>query len=336
MRSSLWSSVPPTGSLDVDWSVWLEPWFALPLVQSSGPSSGTLSAGEDDTLTFAVTSNFTGHPGLVDYPSNFSDTTYQTLTPLLHRLHVGVDGFTVAPEAGYAGEGPGALPGDRTQYTAFNGWIVEQDVEFEVSDPWIVVTDAYPPIGPTILPNGSNAFTVELDDTGLQTGIYDGTVTWRSLDSGNPAFEITRSVKLDVGRYISGGTYKPPLTFTINAANPVEDIPISWTGPTTPITDADVAVVLSTLSLGSGFAKVSIVSPDLGTEVDLERSLGVAGGIDAIFDDDTHPPEDPVHDLEDLNGEDPDGTWLLRVQRLSAQTNLSVALGRFEVRLHVD
>ena len=216
-----------------------------------------------------------------------------------------------------------------------NRWIMNQGVDVVADQPWIGILDEYPPFAPTIEPEETNFYTIAFDPSGLPTAVYEGAVTWSSLDSGTPSFELTGVVRLDVGRQISGGVYSPPLSILLNDLNPVEDVPLTWSGPTTPITDADVAIALTVTPVTKGQpvrVKLSVVSPN-GTEVALDNVL-TTGGLSLIYDDDTAPPDDPAG-LAAMNGETPDGTWLLRIERL-AIFDVVVDVSRFEVRLHVD
>ncbi len=100
-------------------------------------TAGTLPEGSSVNLLFQPANALIGGQGVHEVVLPIFDYTYETREPLVHRVHVGVDGFTVWPEDSFDGEGLGVEDGETMTYTASNRWWVDQDMQVEATAPWM-------------------------------------------------------------------------------------------------------------------------------------------------------------------------------------------------------
>jgi hypothetical protein len=285
------------------------------------------------TLELAPADVFVQSQGVSEFTTFLEDQTYHTMHPIRHTFYAGVEGFVLDPKGDFVGAGPGALPHETRSYAVMNRWAVDQEVEIFADVAWVRFDGVTGPVTRDILPQKGSTVELGLDATGLARGTYSGTVTWRSLDSGSPSFERTSGVLMDVGREVFGGAFTPPLTFTIDDANPLVQIPIAVGGivPGT-VADADIrvqVVVTSPENAHSG-PRLSIVSPS-NTVVQLITQ--VPGSLNVTFDDDTHPPSGELADFDD---ESYHGDWLRFDRTAGNAESYDVTLSLAEVRLYVD
>lgn len=297
-----------------------------------GPSAGTLSPGQQATLVIGPSQGAVQQSGLYQGTTPFFDTTYGTRSPVLHRVHSGVDGFVVFPADPFDGEGPGAPHGATANYRSSNRWLTSQSMKAEASDPWILLNGQSGVPQYFTIPQGSLPvpLTIEVDGSGMQPDVYVGAVTWTSLDSGQPPFAIQREVRMDLCRDVAA------LTPMVVYVDPNEDLDIPLmvnAGPGTTVRDLDVGLGLEVTAGGGGgkrgvYATVVEPGPDVATALLGENLFSVH----TIYDDDTNPGLEP---LTVFDGHQASGTWLLRLSHDATET-LEVTIDRFEIRLHVD
>lgn len=290
----------PTGSREVDWSVSQEGVVQV-LEVRQGPSSGTLQPGTGTSVVIGpAPTSLLDAPGLVEATMPFFDAIYGTRTPIRHRVHVGVDGFTVAPTDRFAGpEGLGVPHGSLRTYRMANRWGVPQPMTVRAYDPedpqqeqwpqWLTLDGARLPISVTLPCPKCGTVPIELavDGTAVLPDTYEGRIVFSSDDSGYPPFEITTEVYFDHCREIFADTTLPIEVKNLppeeSHSQPVLAMP---TGGTI-VDDVDMIVELGSVLGGEDreFA-VYLASPD-GTEVELKRENDP---FQRVYDDTTSPP----------------------------------------------
>lgn len=296
-----------------------------------GPGSGTLSPGQQESLVIGPSQGATSQAGAVEATVPFFDTTYGTRSPVLFRVHSGVDGFTVFPTDPLDGEGPGAPHGTKAAYQASNRWLAAQSMVATATDPWITLNGQGGVPQFFTLPQGSLpvSVTIGVNGTGMQPDVYVGSVTWTSLDSGQPPFEMEREVRMDLCREITS------LAPTVVSVPPNADYDVSLlvsSPPLTTVRDLDIGLGLAvdTRSGEPRGVNATIVEPGpAGTTALLGENIFSQN---SIYDDDTNPGLDPLSTFDQHQAA---GTWILRLNHDGTQT-VEVTVNRFEIRLHVD
>jgi hypothetical protein len=316
-----------TSEFPVAWYLQQEEYTYEVTEVQQGPSDGTLLPGQQETIVIGPSLAAAQQYGLAQATVPFFDTTYGTRMPVIHRVHSGVDGFFVSPEEPFDGEGPGAPHGTKGPYSAYNRWLASQSMRAEASHPWILL-NGQPGVPQFFtIPEGIAPWglTIGVNGAGMQPGVYVGTVTWTSLDSGQPPFELQREVRMDHCRQITGHA---PVAVTVQPGLP-EDIPLSVLAPLgAAIDDVDMAVALMVENQGGELrgVDVTVVGPSNDTALLDEDVFSQS----TIWDDDTNPGLEPLSVFEDDQAR---GTWKLRLSHSASQA-LDVTIDRFEIRLH--
>jgi hypothetical protein len=335
----------PVGSQTVDWSVSQDGETITILEVWEGPTSGTLSGGQSETLTIGPTVEYPLGPGLYPATMSFYDSTYTTRVPVLHRVHVGQDGFTASPEAPLDGQDGLGVPHGTTQsYSLVNRWIVPQQLSVWAHDPddpqqqswpsWLRLNGGVIPVQLTLPPIGQGRVpTADLvvNGTDLDPGTYKGTIVISSDDSGYPPFEEEREVYFDHCREIFAYPDLPAV-FTIDDDPPqnYRDFPITVV-PTggTLVSDIDMIADLGSQFPGNDRPiEVYLKSPSDPTFVLLKGEEDTGQN---VYDDETNPPA--ANDMAAFDGHSSPGAWKLRlVNKMSMPWTFT--FHRFEIRLH--
>lgn len=301
-----------------------------------GPPYGTLADGEATTVTILPTNVYLSEPGLLEMTYPFFDETYGTRDPILHRAHVGVDGFTVFPDDPFDGDFDlGVAHGAAREYTPVNRWIVTQDLTIQTSDPWIELNgeDGTNPISITLPPAGyipEPVPIVSLNGSGLLPGTRAGTVTFSSDHCDLPGCEIVGTVYFDHRREKFTDMTLPFEIEDLGVGQDHEQVlMVTPTGGSNIIDDVDVVVELT---------PPGPVPAEKPYQVFLESPQGVVVLLkdsgdppQVVYDDETLRPASGF--LEDFEGAISSGEWTLRVRNTGTGA-LSLTLGHFEVRLH--
>ena len=164
---------------------------------------GELVDGQSLPLVTAPTDVAVGSPGVHELELSLYDYTYGTRDPLIHRVHVGVDGFTLFPVGNLDGpDGLGVPHGTQQIYTPMNRWIVPQDLTVSATEDWVEIegNPGSQGVSLTLPCRDCEALTlvdVVVNGSGLEPGVHTASLTFRSDDSGSPPYEITSEVRLD-------------------------------------------------------------------------------------------------------------------------------------------
>ena len=198
------------------------------------------------------------------------------------------------------------------------------------SDPWILLEGQAGVPQYFTIPQGQlgSRLKVGVNGAGMQPDVYAGTVTWTSLDSGQPPFDLEVEVRMDLCRQITGLT---PTVVTVQPDTTV-NLPLAVNaGIGTTVDDLDVGLTLVVTGGGQGELRgvdVTVVGPSAATSL-----LGTnASSESTVWDDDTNPPLEPLSSFEGLPAS---GTWQLRLSHEAAGP-LEVTIDRFAIRLHAD
>jgi hypothetical protein len=330
-------------SRPVDWSVYQEGMGPQVVEVWEGPSSGTFQPGSGTAIRIGPAEGFTHVQGLYGASMPFFDTTYGTRTPVDHWVHVGVDGFTVAPPDPFDGpDGLGVSHGAGQTYRATNRWIVPQQLtvraEEDPEDPgvwpgWLELNGGTSPLSVTLPAKGNGpAIGLFVNGTGLDPGTYEGTIVFSSDDSGNPPFEPVREVYFDHCREVFADMTLPVRVKDLPSGQAhSQELIVAPTGGTI-VRDVDMIVTLGDSFGGGGPGRpfeVWLVSPN-GTEALLRPE---DKPFQTVYDDETSlPPGEPMARFDGLLSP---GTWTLRIVNKAPGT-WTFDLNRFEVRLHHD
>ena len=307
---------------------------------------GTLVEGASIEVTFQPTDWLVSNQAVRDVVLPIVDYTFGTRERLLHRVHVGLDGYTIWPDAAFDGEGLGVVDGETRNYTVTNRWIVLQDMTVQASEPWIEFEElggspvpGTTPLDFTLFPVGGPvapefSFQASVKGDGLVPNVYTGEITWTSLDGGSPPVELTNAVRFDYCRDKTVAL-DVPASYTLPAfGGEQEHTLLVPTGAGLLIEDVDVVVARSLPSGGGNF------KPDFGfsirgpsaVEVLLKDPNQLNGPDQDFFDDETTPGEEF---LNDLDGEPSFGTWILILKNKdNAPKPIDVDLSRLEIRVH--
>jgi hypothetical protein len=316
-----------TSQLPIAWYLDQEEYSYEVTEVQQGPSSGTLLAGQQETIVIGPSLGAAQQYGLAQATVPFFDTTYGTRSPVVHRVHSGVDGFYVSPGDPFDGEGPGAPHGTKEPYSAYNRWLASQSMRADASDPWVLL-NGQPGVPQFFtIPEGVApwSLTIGVNGAGMQPGVYVGSVTWTSLDSGQPPFELQREVRMDHCRQI---TALAPTMVTVPPGVAI-DVPLQvLAGLNATVDDVDVAVALTVQNPGGEMRGVDVTVVGANSETALLDEDVFSQS--TIWDDDTNPGLEPLSVFE---GDQAKGTWKLRLSH-SAMEALDVTIDRFEIRLH--
>ncbi len=339
----------PEGILAIDWGVQQEDRQPNFFEVVNGPSNGSLAEGESTTIVMAPAAWIVDEPGLYEKVVPVFDWTFETRDPILHRAHVGVDGFTVSPGDALDGEwGLGVPHGETREHTLSNQWIVPQQLTITpIMDPpdpppplppgdWLLVDGEPDEITVALPPKDSEipepAPIVSIDGSGMSPGVYTGRVVYRSDDSGSPPFAIATEVRFDHCREAFWELQDPPLPYFIDIApgeEHVQNLTVSPTGGTI-VADVDLIADFDVILHGPPEYEEWLISPD-GTSVLLKDS---DDDPQIVFDQDTAPPPSG-QTLNDFNGDQSPGIWKLRIYNVPTNPrDVRGTLERFEVRLH--
>lgn len=323
-----------TDSLPVAWSVSQDGTQPQVLDIEGGVSSGTLDPGEQTTVRLRPLDWVTELPGVYPAMEPFYDGSYFTRNPVLHRVHVGVDGFGLLPTTPMAGEGPGVLtpPGGTKRYTVTNRWSVDQTVTVHTDERWILVNGLPGPVDVTIEldPGQSQKVTIVVDASAesLHPQVHKSEVTLSSEESGVSEPLESRDVWMDLCRQIYVAA---PPTIVIEDLQPdaTASVPITVVPPAGhTLEDVDVAVFLT----HAGGGQPRVLDVKLAHDADEVDLAGPVSSLAGIFDDDSLVPTEP---LSQLNDDSAAGTWELRIKN-GASEPVDVTITRLEVRLHTN
>jgi hypothetical protein len=245
---------------DVTWSVSQETMGPQVLEAWDGtPTSGTISpGGPPTTVLLGPVSWVTEQQGIVTASMPFFDATYGTRTPVVHHVHVGVDGFAVTPTEVFDGEYDlGIHHGDAQTYRPANRWSVAQhltvDATEDPNDPgapwpsWLELGGDTIPVPLTLPAKGQGSpptLVGSADGTNLDPGTYSGWIRFRSDDSGEPPYELTRKVYFDHCREIFEAGVPQSLTLPPLGGEDTAIVDVAPTGGTV-IEDVDLIVELT-------------------------------------------------------------------------------------------
>jgi hypothetical protein len=332
----------PHGSQTVNWSV-SQDGDTFELVEVwEGPTSGTLAGGASDTLTVGPLADYLQTPGTYQATMSFYDSTYSTRTPVLHRVHVGQDGFTATPEEPLDGpDGLGVPHGTTQSYGLVNRWIVPQQLSVFAYDPddpqqqswpsWLRLNGGILPLQLTLPAPGEGkapSAGLVVNGTDLAPGTYQGRIVISADDSGYPPFEEEREVYFDHCREVFADTTLP-MEFTI-PANDERDFSITVvpTGGTT-VADIDLIADLGPQFVGNDRPiEVYLKSPSSPTFVLLKAEHDTGQN---VYDDETNPPA--ADEMTSFDGDSSPGTWQLKLINRMAMP-WTFTFYRYQIRLH--
>lgn len=277
-------------NIDFDMSMSQSGWI-FQLNGGTDPIMGTLSPGQSFEVPVNPVRLCGAYPrGVHEAVVTVNDFTYMTKKTITHRLHVEANGFTLAPEEDFVGDGPGALPDDTFTYTLNNRHITSQDIRITTPASWIRIDGAVAPVDLTLPPagpNGSMDVSISFNAAGLGNGVYHSTLTFDPWPHEG-LFRITRGVLLDVGRE----HYSIPAPVDIDATNGVAPISVPH-----GIRFLDVDLQLELWFEGNEELSfiLDLVSPELanGDRITVrlyEENQPRHIHIDEIYDDMTNPP----------------------------------------------
>ncbi len=334
------------GSRAVDWR--FEHEGIIVMMDVEGPTSGHLEPGDPAaTLQLKPKEFLLAGQGLWTALTALFDDTYGTRTPLKHQLHVGLDGYLVNPTDPFDGQyGLGVHHGAARTHSVRNRWIVEQDLTVDATtdpeDPnapwpqWLKLAGDTVPVPLTLPPTRTATLQAVADGTGLLPGTYTGWVRFRSEDSGEPPYEMTRKVYFDHCREIFEDLDVPvTLTLPPFGGEDSEALTVAPTGVTI-IDDVDVISQLTVDLLSCGIHSgcpygVRLVAPD-GFSVLLKDEEDAP---QIVYDKQTG--RDAAGFLDNFNGHGSPGTWTLIAKNAEDATEpLELTLHALHVRLHHD
>jgi len=281
------------------------PWVATVL---EAPPLGELEPGENAALVVTLGNEAYGlGAGRVDGTISVRDEIYEANEFKHFRLSVGYDGFTVAPDEPFAGDGPGAQPGETKSYALENRYLVPLDVRISATEPWIRIDGGSGPEVVTLPAGGGSdigpIFQV-VESYDLPNGVHTGTIRFEQLPENGESIE--RDVRFDVGRRFYSALGLPRIIGQDPVAIPIT-IPQDF-----ELLDLDVEIELLP-GASNSIGQIELVSPS-GTSLPLAHL--VLGH--HVWDDDTNPP--PGGTLALFEGEPAAGTWILHVAPLASGT----------------
>lgn len=345
---SLSVPLPPPGeqpSRDVDWSFVHEGVIVTLEVQPGDPTSGHLEPGDPVTqVRLRPAQTVLNSQGLWTGLTAFFDQIYGTRTPVRHQIHVGVDGFTVAPTDAFDGaDDLGVQHGAARNYRPANLWSVSQHLtvtarEEDPNDPnapwpeWLELngnTIPYPMLLPCKGCGTAPQLPVSIDGTDLDPGTYRGWIAFSSDDSGEPPYEITREVYFDHCREVFADPGLPVANITLQPGQSrVRTLTVSPPGSTS-IADVDVITDLTLPPAGTPFPlQLWLQAPD-GPPVFLKEEL--EDPLRKVWDEQTN--RGASGDLDSFNNRESDGQWALTI-RNDGSLPITFDFERFHVRLH--
>lgn len=313
-----------------------------------GASSGTLQPGTQTTLLIGPKDWVTEAQGLYSAPMPFFDFTYGTRTPMTHRIHVGVDGFTVVPTDPFDGDYDlGVHHGEARPYRAANRWKVDQDLTVTATeDPanpgapwpqWLRINGQAGPVYVTLPCKGcgrSDPVEASANGVNLPAGTYRGTIVLSSDESGDPPFELAREVYFDHCRDIHIDAAVPEvLTMAPHGGTDTHVFHLAQTAGA-DISDVDVVLDLAVTDCAGPNTDACryqsrLRSPD-GTEVILKDFLDPP---QLVYDDETLRPA--AGSLGDFENDTSQGDWTLTVESADdVEEDLELTLSALEIRLH--
>ncbi len=332
----------------VTWSTYQEGDGIEMLEVWGGPSSGTLQPGQQTTVTIGPVPGIVQERGLYTASMPFFDQTYFTRSPLVHQLHIGVDGFTTLPADPFDGEYDlGVNDGDARLYRPSNRWSVPQDLTIAAIDPtdpgapwpqWLEIEDDTVPLSVTLPCKGCGQApridaAVVATGLNLDPGVYESTIVFSSDDSGSPPFEIARKVYFDHCREVFEDLNLPAtLELAAFGGEDTHEFFVQPTGPAV-IDDVDLVIDMMVEGPGTGVDKyqIRLRSPDPnGVEVVIKDFDDPP---QTVYDSETDRPA--AGDLSDYKTFSSFGHWVLTARNaLDATEALTLSLETFHVRLH--
>lgn len=261
---------------------------------------------------------WTSSPGVHETRIEVKDLTLGTSGIHLHRVHAGVDGFSVSPETGIGLDGPGAPPDARAVYTLTNRHIVPQVIRIEPREPWILVNGMASaqveiPASSQLGGKGTVEIEIRFDASGVSPGVRTGDIRFRPVIPGwesDPELgAVHRSVRVDFGREVFA-SLDTPVELPVPSIGVVQ---ILVDRPIESIADLDVSYWLETPSTPNPvIAQFTLISPS-GTAVLLHSARFVSGEpAVGILDDETSPAS--VGMLSVFDGEVPMGVWTVLLE----------------------
>jgi Trypsin-like peptidase domain len=310
----------------------------------AGPTSGSLAAGESETITLRPADTAVAVPGVVEAILPLFDYSFGTRDPITHQIHVGVDGYTVFPSDDLVGEGLGVPDGERQEFNLANRWIVGQNVRMSWNADWITIDGSGSPRTVTLPGKYSGApqpipiVVVDGAGLGLAPDVYEDRLQFESLDSGVPGETLDIAVKLDHCREIYAKDGLPDFV-TLDPDDPLELRTKLWpnsvvNSPLLTIKDLDLISELYTTNptFEEQPYSLTLIAPD-GTPVLFKDFNNELQG-QTIFDQDNLEYQPPTGNLDAFDDSLSAGEWALKlVLSDEATAPVTFRLDRLEIRL---
>ncbi len=305
----------------------------------SGPTSGTLGEGQEVSLEVAPNNNISLGPGVFEETLAFFDYTYETREPILHRVFVGTEGFTLSVPKDLTGDGGLGLPtGTQITYDPRNRWIVPQDVTLSAGGAGWILFDNVPATSPSThtlppvdAPEPPVDIAMTFDDTEDCPIVRTAQIEVASDDSGFPTFRRTQNVKFDHLRQIETSSMNE------GVLEPGEWAEATLTFASDPIggtvSDADVYLLRGFSVPADTRFSVALTGPQ-GQSI-LLKDFEPADELQVAYDQDELTPLVLLDNV--FVGTVADGPWTLRLTNWpSSQGNIRARFTRWDVRLTID
>lgn len=297
----------PTGS-SVSYSVALvAPTGNLLINGGTSTLTGSIPGGGSTMVTATLAGSAASlGAGIYTDTIAFTDVTNSRTVNSVHTLEVGQTLVSVGPAGNLSASGPVGGPFSSSQvYTVTSERPSPVSVQVSADQSWVSINGGSGPVVLGLSGTGdSDPVTVGIGPGAgsLAAGIHTSTVTFLNTTSGA---SVTRTVTLDVGRYVYNSTNVPlgiadnsTITSTVSV------------GDAYCVGDVDVSVNITHTFKGDIIAELT--SPE-GTTVRLHNRTGSSDdNIVVTWNQGVLNPDGPGS-LDDFNGEIVSGTWTLTI-----------------------